>query len=312
MALALGGVGAVGEEDGDERHDEQRQRARVVDDDHGAGEAEARVRRGDREVHQQHAAERLGAEPALGQRDRGADQQHGDERRRLAWRSARRSTTAGPKPSTVAASSWKTITARQVVSVNCAMLKTTLIAGRRRSMSSTTIGPTSPATTRSIGVANSRPKTSGRSPSENECALRRKCRWTTQRSAARKPERQPPPRDVHAERRTRGGPGPAPRAGATEAVTIATFSDQTPRSADSRRRAPLPGTWVAHRLREPRPEALDRCATGKGADGVLTGCDSAAKGASFRSTEMLDLPARLGLGALGGSGGGAAGSRRRA
>ena len=98
---------------------------------------------------------------------------------------------SGPKPSTVAARVWKTMTARQVVSVNCAMLKTTLIAGRRRSMSSTMIGPTSPATTRSIGEANRRPKTSGRSPSENECALRRKCRWTTQRSAARKPSASP-------------------------------------------------------------------------------------------------------------------------
>ena len=79
MALALGRVGAVGEEDGDERDDQQRERARLVDDDHGGGEREARVGDRHREVHQQHPAQRLGAEQALGDRDRAGDQQHGDE-----------------------------------------------------------------------------------------------------------------------------------------------------------------------------------------------------------------------------------------
>ena len=83
VALALGGVGAVGEEDGDERDDEQRQRARVVGDDDSAGEAEARVGGGDREVHQEHAPERLRPDQALGQRDRRADQRHRDERGHL-------------------------------------------------------------------------------------------------------------------------------------------------------------------------------------------------------------------------------------
>ena len=152
--------------------------------------------------------------------------------------------TAGPKPSAVAASTWKTITARQVASVNCAMLKTTLIAGRRRSMSSTTIGPTSPAMTRSIGVANSRPKTSGRSPSENEWALRRKCRCTTQRSAARKPSARPHHgRCTPASNSGRCWTGPA--SNATDAMTIAMLSDHTPPSADSRRRAPFPGDMMA-------------------------------------------------------------------
>jgi hypothetical protein len=80
VALPLGRVGAVGEEDGDERHDQQRQRARLVDDDDARGEREARVGDGDREVHQQHPAQRLEAQQALGDRDRAGDQQHGHER----------------------------------------------------------------------------------------------------------------------------------------------------------------------------------------------------------------------------------------
>ena len=147
---------------------------------------------------------------------------------------------AGPKPSTVPARRRKRITARHVVSVNWAMLKTILIAGRRRSKSITTIGPMSPATTRSIGVANSRPKTSGRSPSENECALRRKCRWTTQRSAARKPSASP--HHGMCTPMSKSGRlwiGPARRA--AEAMTIAMLSAQTPPAADSSRRAPFRG-----------------------------------------------------------------------
>lgn len=83
VALALGGVGAVGQEDGHERDDEQRQRAHVVGDDHGAGEPEARVRRRDGEVHREHAPERLRPDQALREGDRGADQDHGDDRRGL-------------------------------------------------------------------------------------------------------------------------------------------------------------------------------------------------------------------------------------
>ena len=47
--------------------------------------------------------------------------------------------------------------------------------------------PTSAPSTNASPVANTRPKTNGRSASENECALRRKRTWTTQISAQAKP-----------------------------------------------------------------------------------------------------------------------------
>ena len=146
----------------------------------------------------------------------------------------------GPKPSTVPARLRKMITARQVVSVNWAMLKTILIAGSLRSNSSTTTGPIRPASTRSIGAANSRPKTSGRSPSENEWALRRKCRWTTQRSAARKP-RASPHHVMWTPRSNSGRSCTGPASNAAQATTIPTFSAQTPPAADRRRNAPFRG-----------------------------------------------------------------------
>src|SRR3954453_5075054 len=164
----------------------------------------------------------------------------------------------GPKPSTVEASSRNTITARQVVSVNWAMLKTILMTGSRRSKSSTTTGPTRPARTRSIGEAKGRPKTSGRSPSEKECALRRKCRCTTQRSAARKP-RARPHHGMWTPMSNGGSSCTGPASSAAEASTIPTFNAQTPPAADSRRNAPFLGDMGPHRRQEPQPEALDGC-----------------------------------------------------
>ena len=158
----------------------------------------------------------------------------------------------GPNPSTVPARLRKMITARQVVSVNWAMLKTILIAGSLRSNSSTTIGPTSPASTRPIGEANSRPKTSGRSPSEKECALRRKCRCTTQRSAARKPSA-----SHHHEMWTptsnsgRLWTGPARRP--AHAAMIAMFSAQTPPAAERRRSAPFLGDMLGSSAARAQP-----------------------------------------------------------
>ena len=77
-------------------------------------------------------------------------------------------------------------------------------------------------------------------------------------------QRQAPPRDVHAGVELgRWSTGPA--SSAAEAMTIAMFSDQTPPSADNRRRAPFRGDMrglIGGASRN--PEALDGCATGRG------------------------------------------------
>ena len=241
MALALGGVGAVGEEDGDERDDQQRQRARVVDDDHGGGEAEARVGRRDREVHQQHAPERLGAES----RPRTARSRRRSAARSRTptpgWRSARRSRSAGRSRRPSPARLWKTITARQVVSVNCAMLKTTLIAGRRRSMQQHDDRPDQP------GDDEVDRRGEQQAEDEREVAERERVGAAAEVQVdhaalgGEEAERQAPPRDVDADvelGQVLDGAGEQER---REAVTIAMLSAQTPRSADNRRRAPFPG-----------------------------------------------------------------------
>ena len=169
----------------------------------------------------------------------------GDERRGLAWRSARRSRSAGPKPSTVPARLRKMITARHVVSVNWAMLKTTLIAGSRRSNSSTTIGPIRPATTRSIGVGEQQAEDERQVAERERVGAAAEVQVDDAALGGEEAERQPPPRDVHADDRTSGGAGPARRGATTEAATMATLSAQTPPSADSRRRAPFPGDMGA-------------------------------------------------------------------
>ncbi len=244
VALALGGVGAVGEEDGDERHDQQRQRARVVDDDHGGGEAEARVGRGDREVHQQHAAERLGAEPALGERDRGADQQHGHERRRL----------AGDQREDPGQRAEAVDRRREDVEDDDRE------AGRERELRDVE----DDLDRRQAAVDeqhDDRPDEPGhrRGRSARRTAGRRRAAGRRARTSARCGGSAGGPRSA----RPRGSPARAPttgcarrrrrpadsgrgrRAGATEAATIAMLSVQTPRSADSRRRAPFPGDMGA-------------------------------------------------------------------
>jgi len=82
-ALALGDVGAVGEEDGQQRHDKERERPRLGRDDQRGDEAEARVRDGDREVGREHVPELAEAQPALAERDRGADQRDAGRRAHL-------------------------------------------------------------------------------------------------------------------------------------------------------------------------------------------------------------------------------------
>src|SRR5829696_8807975 len=77
--------------------------------------------------------------------------------------------------------------ARQTDSANWPRLKKSLIGGSRRSSRSVSAGPRTAAITRSPPLASTRPKTSGTSPSEKECALRLNSRWTTQRSPIRNP-----------------------------------------------------------------------------------------------------------------------------
>ena len=93
--------------------------------------------------------------------------------------------------------------------MNCARLKNALKIGISRSKASASEDPTRPASTSSCAGRNSRPATSGSSPSDSEWVLRRKCRCTTQRSAAANPAATSPPRHVQrrragAERRHQG------------------------------------------------------------------------------------------------------------
>ena len=146
----------------------------------------------------------------------------------------------GPKPSTVPASLRKMITARHVVSVNCAMLKTNLIAGSLRSKAAPRPG---------------RPGRRSRGPSAWRTAGRRRAagpRARTSarcggsaggpRSAPRRGSRAPGPTTGCGRRRSNSGrscTGPASRA--AQATMIPTFSAQTPPAADRRRTAPFRG-----------------------------------------------------------------------
>ncbi len=95
--------------------------------------------------------------------------------------------TTGSSGSRMPTSPSTTNSATHVPSVNWARLKNALKVGISRSNASATDDPTSPARTSSWAGRNSRPATSGSSPSESEWVLRRKWRWTTHRSAAAKP-----------------------------------------------------------------------------------------------------------------------------
>ena len=100
--------------------------------------------------------------------------------------------------------------ATHVPSVNCARLKKALKSGISRSKASASDEPTRPASTSSCAGRNIRPHTSGSSPSDSEWVLRRKCRCTTQRSAAANPA-------ATAHHGTSSVDGPAP-SGATRAT----------------------------------------------------------------------------------------------
>ena len=82
-----------------------------------------------------------------------------------------------------AVSTCTTRIAMHACSASWPMLKTNLTGGRRRSNSRTSPQPSRQPSTNDSALQKITPKTSGMSPSENECAPRRKWRWTTQRSA---------------------------------------------------------------------------------------------------------------------------------
>ena len=81
------------------------------------------------------------------------------------------------------ASACTTSRAMHACSASCPRLKTSLTGGRRRSNSSTRPQPSRHPIPNDSALQKMSPNTSGMSPSEKECAPRRKCRWTTQRSA---------------------------------------------------------------------------------------------------------------------------------
>ena len=71
----------------------------------------------------------------------------------------------------------------QAWTANWEVLKTNLTGGSRRSNSITSALPSRHPTRNASALQKIKPNTIGMSPSENECAPRRKWRWTTQRSA---------------------------------------------------------------------------------------------------------------------------------
>jgi hypothetical protein len=117
------------------------------------------------------------------------------------------SQTIGSSGSRIVVSPSTTNSATHVPSVNCARLKNALKIGISRSNASAIDEPTRPASTSSCAGRNIRPPTSGSSPSDSEWVLRRKCRCTTQRSAAANPA-------ATTHHGTSTADGPAPR-GAT-------------------------------------------------------------------------------------------------
>ena len=193
VALALHQVGAVGQVDDERRHGQQRDRPRVGRHDDRARQAQRGVGGRHDEVHGEHLPDRAEPQGALRERDREPDQHHGDHGARLGpeqhrepsvgvERGARRERRRAPRSSRA-----------MPQSANWERLKTSFTGASRRSIASVAADPSTAPSTRSPPVANSRPNTSGRSPSEKECALRRNCRWTTQLSATRKPTASAPP-----------------------------------------------------------------------------------------------------------------------
>ena len=81
------------------------------------------------------------------------------------------------------ATAWKTRTAKQLPTRNWPKLKASRMGGRRRCTTSTNRRPSAPARITSWPPAKTRANTRGISPSDIECALRRKWTWTTKRSA---------------------------------------------------------------------------------------------------------------------------------
>ena len=93
----------------------------------------------------------------------------------------------GPSTCGTGASTCSVITARHAVRPNCARLNNSLSGECPRVNASTSAGPTTCASTSSCGEASSRPRISGSSEIDSECALPRTCAWTTNSSVAANP-----------------------------------------------------------------------------------------------------------------------------
>ena len=157
------------------------------------------------------------------------------------------------------------ITARQVVSVNWAMLKTSLIAGSLRSNSSTTIGPDQP------GEHEVHRRREQQAEDERQVAERERVGAAAEvqvhHAALRgeEAEGQAPPRDVDADvelGQVVDGPGQQRRRRRARSRRSAPRRLLRPTGGASR---PSEGTWVAHRRRERNPEALDGWTTAESA-----------------------------------------------
>ena len=90
----------------------------------------------------------------------------------------------GPSACGTGASACSVTTAKQAVSPNWARLNTSLSGEWPSVSASTTAGPSTCASTSSCGVASSRPRISGSSDIDSECALPRTWAWTTNSSVA--------------------------------------------------------------------------------------------------------------------------------
>ena len=90
----------------------------------------------------------------------------------------------GPSVCGTGASRCSVVSARQAVSPNWARLKSSFSGEWPRVSASTTAGPSTCASTSSCGVASSRPRISGSSEIDSECALPRTWAWTTNSSVA--------------------------------------------------------------------------------------------------------------------------------
>ena len=179
VAATLGEVGPVCRHQQDRGRDEEQAALGPGGHDGRDCQREAGVAERDGPVGEQHVEALLRLELALGDgrpRRRRRCRRPASPRTRRRRPRPRRSGRAGRAHATKPSS---TNSATQVPSVNWARLKNALKTGISRSKASASADPTRPASTSSWAGRNSRPATSGSSPSDSEWVLRRKWRCTT-------------------------------------------------------------------------------------------------------------------------------------